>query len=604
MLRLRPWSVALFLSLAAPLSAQAGARATITRPFERLTDSGARGVVELAWDAADVAAFQDLARRGASLRLTDLPLPGGLSLELELRPVSAMAPGATAQVVHEDGSVGTLAPSVSCFTGYGPDGSEAFLGISADQLQGYVTLHGEMYFLSNGGSARGRATLAHAASTGGSSTSGLSRFCQLIGGPRALPLDTTELLAVPTLKEADVWIECDRAFRQLFPSNQACLDYAALLITATSEVYRRDLGVKVLIPSGYLRVWNTVAPWGVITDFNDISNVRSWWTSAANPDRNQPRASVHVLSTPVFGGVAWNIGGICDNSQGYEVSSVFGSFPYPIDHTNNGNWDLFVVCHEFGHSFGCQHSFDFVPPITCQDGSGPDSGTIMSYCHLDFGTGAVGMRFHLREQQTIRAYVATRGCVRSRTLQNGDYDGDGARDLDDLVAANALLGRGFRSLGAEESLDMDGDLDFDVIDRDLLAAAIGAPAASVTFRNGSDVNDACYFELGNPVLGTTWTTQISAFGVGRPTFVLIYDQPHPGLVTGFGEMLVRPVSQGGTKLLVHQAPSDGFFATHSLAIPLDASLAGVSAATQGFVLGGPGGSHFCNALDLVLSIYE
>ncbi|MEQ1893408.1 MAG: M12 family metallo-peptidase, partial [Planctomycetota bacterium] len=510
----------------------------------------------------------------------------------------------TAQVVHEDGSLGELAPSVSCFTGYGPDGSEAFLGLRADGLDGYVSLGGELYFLSSGGSPRGRATLAHATAIGGSGSSALRQFSQLVGGPRALSLDTTQLLAVPTLKEADVWIECDRAFRQLFPSNQACIDYATLLITATSEVYRRDLGVQVLIPSGYLRVWNTVAPWGVITDFNHISNVQSWWTSAANPDRNRPRASVHVLTTPVFGGVAWNIGGICDNSQGYEVSSVFGHFPYPIDHTNNDNWDLFVVCHEFGHSFGCQHSFDFAPPITCQDGSGPDSGTIMSYCHLDFGTGAVGMRFHLREQQTIRAYVATRGCIRSRTLLNGDYDGDGARDLDDLFAANALLGRGFRSLGAEESLDMDADLDFDSIDRDLLAASIGAPAASVTLRNGSGLNDLCYFNVNKPVLGTTWEAQIGAFGVGRPTFLLIYDQPHPGLATGFGEMLVLPVSLGGTKLLVHTAVSDGILATHALAIPPDPALVGLAASTQGFVLGGPGGSHFCNALDLVLSVFE
>jgi hypothetical protein len=605
MLRTRPLSsVAVLALLTSSLLAQGNPRAALARPFERLSDSGPRGVVELAFDAKDVADFSARAAHGQGFRLEGLPLPGGRAIDLELRPTSALERGATAQVVHEDGSVGALAPSVSCFTGYGPGGGEAFLGLRADGLDGYVSLAGELYFLSSGGSPRGRATLAHAASLGGSGSSALRQFCQLVGGPRALPLDTTELLAIPTLKEADVWIECDRAFRQLFPSNQACIDYATLLITATSEVYRRDLGVKLLIPSGYLRVWNTVAPWGVITTFGDISNVQAWWTSAANPDRNRPRASVHVLTTPVFGGVAWNIGGICDNSQGYEVSSVFGHFPYPIDHTNNDNWDLFVVCHEFGHSFGCQHSFDFVPPITCQDGSGPDFGTIMSYCHLDFGTGLVGMRFHLREQQTMRAYVATRGCVRSRTLLNGDYDGDGARDLDDLVAANALLGRGFRSLGAEESLDMDGDLDFDVIDRDLLAASIGAPPASVTVRNGSGVNDSCYFHANNPVLGTTWETQIGAFGVGRPTFLMVYDQPHPGLSTGFGEMLVLPVGLGGTKLLVHSAPSDGILATHSLAIPADAALVGISAATQGFVLGGPGGSHFCNALDVVLSIYE
>jgi hypothetical protein len=52
------------------------------------------------------------------------------------------------------------------------------------------------------------------------------------------------------------------------------------------------------------------------------------------------------------------------------------------------------------------------------------------------------------------------------------------------------------------------------------------------------------------------------------------------------------------------AASAGAFATHALLIPPDPALIGVSAATQGFVLGGPGGSHFCNALDVVLGFDE
>jgi len=595
--------LAALVVLSLPALAQGSLRRELVRPFERLSDGGPRGVVELAWDGADVEAFRARASQRDGFQLRGLAVPGGREVDLDLRPVSALQPGALATIVNEDGSISELAPSVSCFTGWTPGGGEAFLAISGETLQGYLTLGGELYFLSNGGSATGRATLAHVSTVTGTD-SALRQFCSLAsGGPRAQTLPTTELLAIPTLKETDVWIECDRAFRQLFPSNQACLDYATLLMTATSEVFRRDLGVRIVIPSGYIRVWNTTAPWGVITTFGDISNVQSWWTSAANPDRTRPRAAVHVLTNPVFGGVAWNIGGICDNSQGYEISSVFGSFPYPIDHTNGNNWDLFVVAHEFGHSYGCGHSFDFVPPITCLDGSGPDSGTIMSYCHLDFGTGAVGMRFHLREQQTIRAYVANRGCVRSLTLLNGDYDADGVRDADDLVAANALLGRGFRSLGAEESLDMDGDLDFDTVDRDLLAASIGAPAASVTFRNGNDTNQQCYFSLNNPIIGQTWSSQIVALGAGVSSFLLIYDQGHPGLATPFGQMLVLPPGLGGTKLLVNAEGSDGTFSSHDLAIPLDSSLVGATAATQGFVLGGFGGSHFCNALDLALSLF-
>ena len=75
-------------------------------------------------------------------------------------------------------------------------------------------------------------------------------------------------------------------------------------------------------------------------------------------------------------------------------------------HTDRYNWDLFVVCHEFGHTFGSPHSSLYTPPIECMDGSGPDSGTLMSYCHSIYGIARVGMRFHPREQQRIRTASA------------------------------------------------------------------------------------------------------------------------------------------------------------------------------------------------------
>jgi len=577
----------------------------IAAPFERLTDSGPRGTVTLAFDAEDHALFLDAHRAGVPLRLSGLPLPGGREVELALRPVSAMEPGASAVVVDADGSRRTLAPSVATFAGSvrAPGSSTAgpaFLGISASQLHGYLVLDGETYFLSSGGQERGRATLAHPSQLGRMSKG----FCALDTSSRS-PLPSVELRGGgPSVHVADVFVEADKAYRDLFASDLDCIDYSVLLLGATSEIYRRDLGIELAIPDGYLRVWNVIAPWGEIFDFDGIYAVQAWWTSVENPDRDIARGTVHVLTTPVFGGVAWNIGGLCDNVEGYEVSSVFGSFPYPIDHTNDDNWDLLVVAHEYGHSFGCMHSFDFDPPITCTDDSGPDMGTIMSYCHLDFGVGAVGMRFHLREQQAIQAYTGAVGCLSELPILRGDYDHDGDRDFTDLATADDVLAQGFRSLGAEATFDMDDDGDYDAVDRDLLAALVsGAPPASAVARNGSGSNPECFVPIANPVMGQTWSTRILA-PAGRLTVLVVYSLPSSGTFLPYGELLVATPALGGQFFLRHSAISTGTFATHSMPVPFDPALSGLTASTQGVRFGGPSGPELCNAIDIVISPYD
>jgi hypothetical protein len=604
--RLLPLLGLLLLSTVESAQERKLAAREIAAPFERLSDSGPRGSVTLAFDAGDHALFLEAHRSGVPLRLTGLPLPGGQEIELALRPVRAMEPGASAVVVQADGSRRTLRPSVATFAGSvqvagSASAGPAFLGITASQLHGYLVLDGETYFLSSGGQARGRATLAHPSQLGRLPAS----FCALDTSSRP-PRPSVEHRGGggPSVSIADVFVEADKAYRDLFASDQDCIDYSVLLLSATSEIYRRDLGIELAIPDGYLRVWNVVAPWGEIFDFDGIYAVQAWWTSAANPDRDIPRGTVHVLTEPVFGGVAWNIGGLCDNVEGYEVSSVFGSFPYPIDHTNDDNWDLLVVSHEYGHSFGCMHAFDFDPPIECIDGSGPDMGTIMGYCHLDFGVGGVGMRFHLREQEVMLAYTGSVGCLSEIPILPGDYDRDADRDFADLAAADDVLAQGFRSLGAEATFDMDDDGDFDAVDRDILAAiASGAPPASAVVRNGSGSNAECFVPIANPVLGETWSTRILA-NAGRLTILVIYDLPSSGTFLPYGELLVATPALGGTFLLRHSAISTGTFASHDMAVPFDPTLSGLTAATQGIRFGGPSGPELCNAIDIVVSPYD
>jgi hypothetical protein len=600
---LRAFLAISFLPLTARALPQERVRASPRACFERLSDSGAHGVVTLAFDLRDYADLSRVHGRGAAFRLEGLPLPGGLEAELELRPVSALEPGARAQVVREEGVV-LLEPRARCFSGRVVGGGPAFLGVGERALHGYFYTGDGLYFLSSGAGMPGRATLAHESQLGTLDT-----------GPCGVDLGAGELqptgggseraTLTPSLRTAPVFIEADNAFRARFASDQECVDYTALLLTAASEIYRRDIGTRLTIPDRYLRVWNTTPPWGTITGYNNLKNVYTWWQSTQNPLRSLPRAAVHVLTHPIFGGTSRGVDGLCSTTRAYEISSLAGQFPYPRRHTDRYNWDLFVVCHEFGHTFGSPHSHLYLPPIECLDGSGPDSGTLMSYCHVLYGIAKVGMRFHVREQQRIRNASADASCLETQVLAPGDYDGDLDVDASDLAALRAVLGQGFRSLAAEEVFDLDGSGTLSKSDHDLLAELVySAPPATVAARNGSGVNPACLEALGNPVLGTLWRARILAPGAGSSTLLVGYDLPLDGLPTSRGELLVRTSPYGGTKLFSTTALSDGVAALHELALPLDPSLYGRAVSFQALILDGPSGNQYCNALDAVLSPYE
>lgn len=591
------------VSSAALASPQAGGGHLAQVSFPRLADSGPRGVVTTSYSARQYAALAAAHEREPVFVLRGVPLPGGLQADIELRPVSALETGARAQVVNADGSISLLESRARCFAGNVAGGGVAFLGLTPQQIHGYLSFGGELYFMASGGGGPGSATITHASQIGGMDPD----FCGMVDLHERPVGDlggVERLVSGPSLRTADVFFEADDQYRARFTSDQACFDYTVLLVTAASEIYRRDLGVHLSIPDRYLRIWNTTPPWGVITGFSHLANVYDWWQSSANPQRSLPRAAVHVLTHPIFGGTSRGIGGLCTTNRAYEISSLGGHFPYPIEHTNRDNWDLFVVCHELGHTFGSPHSFLYTPPIECVDGSGPDSGTIMSYCHLDYGMAKVGMRFHLREQMKIRSTITTAKCLRTQLLIPGDYDADGDVDEGDLAAAEGVLAQGFRSLGAEETFDMDGDGDFDAVDRDLLAGVVyNAPPASVLFRNGTGRNASCFSAAGNPVLGRTWVARIDAPGIGSSTVLSGCLEP-TSVITARGELLVRIAQFGGTRLFTSTALSDGVSALHQLPLPLDKALFGLPIFFQGMVADGPSGAHYCNALDVVLSPYE
>jgi len=575
----------------------------IPSPLVSLGDTGR--VATVSFDGGDYALFSFVHAEAEVLHVSDVPLPGDLRVGLTLLPTQVLEPGARAVIVAADGSRSFLQPQVKTFFGHVDGGGTVFVGVSPTMIHGYIEIGDDMFLLSSSGSP-GTATIAHASLFAGDGTG--SEWCGYTAPSSPSPkIDGRSMEeqggilklinSGSKVRTAKVFLEADQQFRNAFSSDQDCIDYVTLLTAASSSIYRRDIGSVFTIPDGYLRVWNSTPPWGTVGSFNDINNVQAWWSSNANPDRHLPRAAVHVLTRPVFGGVAFTAGGLCNNTQGYEISSLNGFFPNPVQHTSHSNWDLIVFSHEFGHTFGSGHTFNYQPPIPCFEGSGPDNGTIMSYCHLESGgNNNIGMRFHVRVQDNLIQHFGSANCLAETVIVNGDYDFDGDVDALDVAVADGILAQGFVSRAANEVFDFDGDGDFDGLDRDLLDLVVsGMPPAEVTMYNGSGLNEECYLPADPPLMGRPWLSQVLAFPAGTVSLILGYSEPIDSIFLSTGELLVHP---GSAFLFSSVATSDFFFAVHEIDVPLDPSLAGAMAYVQGFRL-----DQACNGLQARVNFY-
>ncbi len=122
--------------------------------------------------------------------------------------------------------------------------------------------------------------------------------------------------------------------------------------------------------------------------------------------------------------------------------------------------------------------------------------------------------------------------------------------------------------------------------------------AATSLRNGTGVNALCYSSVSPPAIGSTWTVQIDHSSHPGATFTISIGKAAPATIPSkFGEILVT----GGT---YYQSllPSTGTADLHSFAIPLDINFVGIPSATQGVILGGPGGPESCNAVDIVIGL--
>lgn len=501
-------------ALAALLLASAAAAApqlTTAFPYEILAHPGSDGAVEFRIDAAAHGAFRAAFLADSELRLTGVPMPGATFVDVDLRPLHVLAPGAQAEIVGARGEVTRLAPSIATFSGnVAGEAGQVFLAVSATTVHGYVERAGRTYWLSSGPDrAAGTATLAAQSATSSPSTA--ANWCQTDAAPSARALsDIQGGLAAsvggggsPSVRVADVIYEVAPSVNNFFATELETIDYVTTMTALIHQVYRRDLGIEVRIPDGYLRVWTSNMP------FSGLGGLTSWFQSNSNDKKDFERAAVMLLVGGSPFGVATALETLCSNGSSYALTSVKGFFPTPLQHTHIDNHDPFITSHEFGHLFGSPHTFDYSPPITCEDGTGPDGGTIMSYCEFELGDiGQVGMRFHETVQELIRDYVATDSpaCMTELPFSFGDYNRSGAVDAQDLATFESVLAQGFVSLGALDAFDYNENGVLDGCDHAAVANLAGISIAAEVQRAGSPANPTALLPgvTSPPASGEVW----------------------------------------------------------------------------------------------------
>ena len=406
-------------------------------PF-RVVQEDARHGACLAFDAERCDALD-----GADAAvLTDVPLPGGGELVLELERVALpFAPGAVVRVGDRAFQAETFAAGLSVWRGraLGYPGSEVLLTFSSEAPGGWVrlgdgrTLHLAVEPPPAGGGrpvvrwmwesqlAAAWPGVSPATCEGERTTPGA------VLAPRSSAPSTGAMPVGLTIPVCTLAIETDYQLYQKFGSTSGVTQYVTGLIAAVSDVYERDAQTRLEI--AYLGVhddpddgWTAQdAPGATATDV--LNEFQAAWAGSIPAGANL----AHFMSGASLGGGVAYLGVLCNPFYGFGVSGSmngninWGSFSGA---PSNATWDFVVVAHELGHNFGASHTHEYCPPLdmcyaNCNGGSNCPQGTLMSYCHVCGGMNQIDLEFHPFIAQELRDGVAG-SCLASSFLAPGE----------------------------------------------------------------------------------------------------------------------------------------------------------------------------------------
>lgn len=428
--------------LGAPARARAAAPAALIGVPE--------GVSVLATDVRSVAAF----RRAGGGTLA-LPLADGRTATLELEPMDVLGPDGTLSTTDERGRH-AVKPDVSLYKGHiaGEAGSWAVIAMGPAGVFGAMQHDGERWNLGpTQPVAAGDATLPLHVLSPERAHDDARIPCDIDGtnedrytDARALAMlddarlradrfNTTDTPGAPnapaplaaTRTSWKIAVDCDyEVYHNKFADNlNAASSYVLTVLGTVSLIYERDLAATLTFP--YVNLWTTVSdPYSASTTGSQMTQLQGYWT--ANNAAIQ-RSAVFLMSGRALGGGLAIIGSLCNTPSAYALAAMDFTYTYP---TATSTWDVDVVAHELGHVFGSYHTqscnwatLGMVPANTtidsCWTSEGgcatysnhlpPDKGTIMSYCHVQFGVAnGIRLEFHPITVARMRSIMAVSAC--------------------------------------------------------------------------------------------------------------------------------------------------------------------------------------------------
>lgn len=335
---------------------------------------------------------------------------GAIRLE-RVRPVA----DANTEVIADDGksSRRVRMPAVQAFRGniIGDDASYVFVSQVGGSM--FAAIHhgdGRQFILAPQAGADDASlyglvdaprTLAE--TYGGQFTCGTEHPDHHSNGIAALKQGSDELLLDEKLIEVELAVDCDATVFELFNRDlDRQIEYISAMYAMISNIYESEVNITFYLK--HLYIWTGAPeddPYSGSDDvFGLLDEVRDYWRAKRSRVKRDLVQLVTVNSNSNIGGVAYpgqpGVGTLCNNSFGYSVIGIYGTFNYP---TPAYTWDAVSAAHELGHNFSSPHTHSCFwgdPLDTCvivtsgQDrnsqcinaGPRPAPGSIMSYCHL------------------------------------------------------------------------------------------------------------------------------------------------------------------------------------------------------------------------------
>jgi hypothetical protein len=230
-----------------------------------------------------------------------------------------------------------------------------------------------------------------------------------------------------SLHSGIVAIDTDNEYMTYWSNNTTNVtNYIATLLASINVMYERDLNLRLVQGTTFLRVSMTLDPYGPNPSSNassaELNEFRNYWNTNY-PTASYPRSVATLLSgkqpaNNSASGIASLASSVCGSAFDYSFCQLF-KMTYLYG-------DTLIVGHEIGHNLGSPHTHCYADPkpdtcygselgTNCFSGT-PGcpaplmingynaTGTIMSYCQLSPCSSGATLAFH---PSTISRYVET-----------------------------------------------------------------------------------------------------------------------------------------------------------------------------------------------------